>query len=403
MEDLQAFRLRVRGWLAENMEPLPAVVPRDRSLSEDEELAVITKQRDQQRKLFDAGLAGLCFPEEYGGQGLDIAYQRVFDEEVSGYDMPGLLQVPSLGICGPVLLEFGTEEQKQRYLPPLLRGDELWMQFLSEPTAGSDVAGCITSAVPDGDEWILNGSKVWTSGAWWSDYALCLARTNVKIHQPGIEVHRIEMINGSREFCQEFITDVRIPDSDRIGPAGQGWSVATKWLHREREAVGGGSAYVTKIAGVERGDRSQNLVRLARSTGKMGDPRARQLVGEAVALGKVQEALGPRMMTGIGTGKLHNTAAALLRLYRGLAATRMSDIGLELAGSRATVWRPEEEGLGDQGMDYLMRQAICIGGGTTEMARNVIADRLIGMPREITPDRDRPFRDVPKNATPKVS
>ncbi len=140
-----------------------------------------------------------------------------------------------------VLLEFGTEAQKRRHVPAMLKGEKIWMQFLSEPSGGSDVAAALTTAVRDGDEWAVNGSKVWTTGAWFSDYGLCLLRTNwdvpkhrglsvfiVKIRQPGVELHRIEMINGSREFCQEFMTDVRIADSDRIGEIDQGWTERTQ-------------------------------------------------------------------------------------------------------------------------------------------------------------------------------
>ena len=157
--------------------------------------------------------------------------------------------------CAAVLLEFGTEEQKKRHLPAILKGEEIWMQFLSEPSGGSDVAGALTTAVRDGDEWVVNGSKIWTTGAWFSDYGLCLLRTNwdvpkhrglsvfiIKIHQPGIELHRIEMINGSREFCQEFITDLRVPDptasarSTRAGPsAPAGCSTRrTRWAAARR-------------------------------------------------------------------------------------------------------------------------------------------------------------------------
>ncbi len=412
MEDVQSFRLRVREFLAKNLPPAPE---RERGVrSDEEELAEVTKQREIQRTLFDNGFAGICYPQEYGGQGLTVEHQRALNEEAADYHMPDMLQIPSIGICGPTLLDSASEDQKKRYLPPLLRGDELWMQFLSEPSAGSDLASCITTAIPDGDHWILNGSKVWTSGAWWSDYALCLARTDwdgpkhhgltvfiVKIHQPGIDVQRIEMINGSREFCQEFLSDVRIPDSDRVGPVSQGWSVASGWMYREREAVGGGSPYVTRtIRSMGHKDRSAELVDLARDTGQLEQPRVRQMLGEAIAQGRVQTALGKRLTSALAAGKIHNSAAGLLRLFGGEGSRRLATIGLEIAGPRAVAWRgaDAEQEMDDYGVGYLMRQAACIGGGTTEMARNVIADRLLGMPREITPDRGRPFRDVPKNA-----
>ena len=175
-----------------------------------------------------------------------------------GYVFPSILQIPTFVPCAAVLLEFGTEEQKKRHLPKIMSGEEIWMQFLSEPSGGSDVAGALTTATRDGDEWVVNGSKIWTTGAWFSDYGLCLLRTNwdvpkhrglsvfiIKIHQPNIELHRIEMINGSREFCQEFMTDLRVPDTDRVGEVDEGWTVGTRWMFHERNAVGGGSPYVS--------------------------------------------------------------------------------------------------------------------------------------------------------------
>jgi alkylation response protein AidB-like acyl-CoA dehydrogenase len=200
-----------------------------------------------QRKLQDAGLAGIMVPKEYGGQGLTLDHVRVLNEEMAGREYPDRLQVPTMTPCLTVLLDFGTEEQKRRHIPAILRGDEIWMQMLSEPSGGSDVAGAQTMAVRDGDEWVLNGSKVWTTGAWWADWGLCLARTNVDVPKhrgltvfmvpfdiEGLEMHRIEMLNGSREFCQEFLTDVRIPDSHRIGEVDDGWTVGIRWMYYER-------------------------------------------------------------------------------------------------------------------------------------------------------------------------
>ena len=202
--------------------------------------------------LFDAGLAGICVPREYGGQGLTPAHQQVLNEELRRLRVPDRAsRSPTFTPCAAVLLDFGTEEQKLRHVPAILKGEEIWMQFLSEPSGGSDVAGALTTAVRDGDEWVLNGSKVWTTGAWWSDWGLCLARTNWdvpeaprphRVHVPdptrtGIEVHRIEMLNGSKEFCQEFLTDVRVPDTDRIGEVDDGWTVGTRWMFHERMAL----------------------------------------------------------------------------------------------------------------------------------------------------------------------
>ena len=290
MESVESFRLRVREWLADNMEKGGRGLLALRAAQSDEdELAGIAHARELQRRYYDAGFAGICFPKEYGGQGLLPAHQRAFNQEVTGYEFPSILQVPTFVPCAAVLLEFGTEEQKKTHLPAMLKGDEIWMQFLSEPSGGSDVAGALTTAVRDGDEWVVNGSKIWTTGAWFSDYGLCLLRTNwdvpkhrglsvfiIKIHQPGIEMHRIEMINGSREFCQEFMTDVRVPDSDRVGEVDDGWTVGTRWMFHERNTMGGGSPYVSGPQfRFGAGSNRDPMVELARSTGRLDDPHAR--------------------------------------------------------------------------------------------------------------------------------
>ena len=250
MEDLESFRQRARAFARANLAPFAAhasvgALRNDRN--DEEELSAVAREREIQGMLFGAGLAGICFPRAYGGQGLTPAHQAVLNEELVGYEFPTRLQAPTLAPCAAVLLDFGTEEQKRRHIPAILKGEEIWMQFLSEPSGGSDVAGALTSAVRDGDEWVLNGSKIWTTGAWWSDWGLCLARTNwdvpkhrgltvfmLPIRQQGLEIHRIEMLNGSKEFCQEFLSDVRVPDSDRIGDVDDGWTVGTRWMFHER-------------------------------------------------------------------------------------------------------------------------------------------------------------------------
>ncbi len=415
IEDVESFTRRARRWLAENLPPAPgggremgamAVVR-----SDEEELARIARCRELQRMLFDGGLAGICVPREYGGQGLTVAHQEALNREIAGYDYPAETQIPTFTPCMAVILEFGTEDQKRRHVPAILRGEELWMQFLSEPSGGSDVAGALTTAVRDGDEWVLNGSKIWTTGAWWADWALCLARTNwdvpkhrglsvfmVKIHQPGIEVHRIEMLNGSREFCQEFISDVRIPDADRVGEVDQGWTVGVRWMYHER-TVAGGSPYVTQPMGrrpARGAGGGSSLLRLARQTGRIGDRHARELIGESHALSLVGDAMTRHVSAGIRSGRVSDQAAALIRLFGGTREVRNASIAFELAGGGAVAWSEDEPQLGLAGVGYLMRQAACIGGGTTEMSRNVVSERVLGMPRERSGDRDIPFRDVPR-------
>ena len=409
VESLDELRARARSWIHEHLKPVGPVMVSLRTLrTDEEELAEIAREREVQRMLFDAGLAGICVPREYGGQGLTPAHQIVLNEELEGYEFPSRFQVPTFTPCLAVLLDFGTEEQKQRHVPAILKGEELWMQFLSEPSGGSDVAGALTSAVRDGDEWILNGSKVWTTGAWWSDWGLCLARTNwevpkhrglsvfmLPIRQEGVEVHRIEMLNGNREFCQEFLSDVRVPDSDRIGEVDDGWTVGTRWMFHERMLFN--SPLVTFPVGTMRtGDES--LLALARDAGRDQDPIARDLVGEARALELTGDALRRRIALGVSTGTMSQPASAVARLWGGMAHTRRATIALELAGDMGGAWVAEDGLPTVAAEDFLLRQVSCIGGGTTEMARNVISERVLGMPRERTLDRDVPFRDVPRGS-----
>jgi alkylation response protein AidB-like acyl-CoA dehydrogenase len=415
VEEVEAFRQRARAFIQANLQPSSPTdsvgVLRARR-SDEEELAAVARERELQRMLFDAGFAGICFPPEYGGQGLTPAHQRALNEEMTGYEFPARVQVPTMSPCAAVLLEFGTEAQKQAHLPAILRGEELWMQFLSEPSGGSDVAGALTTAVRDGDEWVLNGSKVWTTGAWWSDWGLCLARTNwdvpkhrgltvfiLPIHQAGIEVHRIEMLNGTKEFCQEFITDVRVPDSDRIGEVDDGWTVGTRWMVHER--MFRSAPYVTLPSGdTLGGTKGYSLIRdVARDAGRLDDDRTRELLGEARTMDLAEAELDRRLGAGMAAGTLTDQASAIGRLFHGMTEVRGRTIAFEIAGAAGAAWSDGDGMVAEIGHDFLMRQTGTIGGGTTEMARNVISERVLGMPRERSMDRDVAFRDVPRGPT----
>jgi alkylation response protein AidB-like acyl-CoA dehydrogenase len=414
VEDLDTFRQRARAFIRVNLRPIGSTGMTVRNaVPDEEELAAVARDREVQRMLFDAGLAGICVPREYGGEGLTPAHQRVLNEELAGYEFASRIQVPTFAPCAAVLLEFGTEEQKSRHIPAMLKGEEIWMQFLSEPSGGSDVAGALTSAVRDGDGWLLNGSKVWTTGAWWSDWALCLARTDwdvpkhagltvfiLPIHQASVDVHRIEMLNGNREFCQEFLNDVRVPDSDRVGEVNDGWTVGTRWMFHERMSYN--SPLVTfpvdAIHGVAGG---LSTLELARAAGRVDDPRVRDLIGEARSLEVVWRELQRRIGEGIATGTMSSQASAVARVFHCLSSMRQTTIAFDVAGTAGGTWSDDDGPLARAGTDFLMRQVACIGGGTTEMARNVVSERVLGMPRERTLDKDVAFRDVPRSPSAK--
>jgi alkylation response protein AidB-like acyl-CoA dehydrogenase len=286
------------------------------------------------------------------------------------------------------------------------------MQLLSEPGGGSDIAGALTTAVRDGDEWVLNGSKIWTTGAWWADWALCLARTNwdvpkhrglsvfmLPIHQPGLEVQRIEMLNGSREFCQEFLNDVRVPDAMRLGGVDEGWTVAVRWMYHER-TIAAGSQYVTAPAGqpvvaLDPTGGPPALLPALRRRGVADHATVRELIGESLARRRIGDALSRYVSERIATGAASDQHAAVTRLWYGATPSRDSTIAFELAGPAAVAWSDEERAMGDVGRRFLMRQVSCIAGGTTEMAKNAISERVLGFPREPRADVDIPFRDVP--------
>ena len=410
-DDLERFRLRARTFLAGN---LPRLDGRDpHQLMQEDERG--TRARELQRILLDGGFAGLCFPVEYGGQGLTRAHQQVFTEEALPYEMPLMLNVPSLSILAPTLLDFGTEEQKRRHLPRIISGEEVWVQFLSEPSGGSDLAGLVTRATRDGDVFVLNGSKIWSSGAHRADYALCLARTDahatkhqglscfiLKIHQPGIDVRRIMMVNGWNEFCQEFFDDVAVPVGDLVGTVNDGWTVASRLLFHERDAMGGGSPFTSgALRGQGDGDSDRNqLVELVRALGTGADPRTRQLVAESWANDVVGAQLAERVTSGMATGAFDGPAGSIPRLYGATNNERRHDIALGIAGFRAAARLPDDP-TGPFLTEYLMRQASSLGGGSNEMQRNIISERVLGMPREYAADKGVPFDEVRHNPAPR--
>ncbi len=402
LEPVADFRARAATWLAANMPPLGDGY-NDRS---DARRAV---ERKLQRTLWDGGFAGICFPKAYGGLGLSVAHQRAFTAESAPYDMPFSINVPTLGILAATLIDFGTHEQKLRHLPAILRGDELWVQFLSEPSGGSDLAGCLTRADRDGDVYIMNGSKIWSSGAYTSDWAMCLARTNwdvpkhrgltmflMPIHHEGVTVEQIRQVDGTMEFCQEFFDDVVIPADAVVGDVDDGWTVATRLLTHERMAVGGGSPYTSgRSIGHEAAGPGQELIEVLRRRGTTEDRHARQLLAEAHANQLVAGQLVRRVTQGMGSGTMPPPAGALMKLFAATNHMRRCEIALELAGTDAVTWPAGEPGsAGQLGQATLHRQGMSLGGGSNEIQRNIISERLLGMPREAAADREIPYRDV---------
>lgn len=404
-ETVQDFRLRARDWLADNMPKRQQVV--HRAGSEDDE--DWQRARELQAVLHTGGFTGLCYPVEYGGQGLAREYQDAFNDETADYEMPLLLNVPSLSICGPTVLDMAGEELKREHLPKVISGEEILCQFLSEPSGGSNLAGVQTRADRDGDHFVINGSKIWSTSAYAADYALCLARTDwdapkhrgltmflIKVHQPGVQMNRIMMVNGSNEFCQEFFDDLVVPASAVVGEVNDGWTVATRQLYYERTAVGGGSEYVSgprALSSPSPFRPTTSLAELARHLGVVDEPWVRDLVAGNEVVHTVHQHLVPHVARQIAEGALPGVAMSLIRLFHAEAAEYEYDAGLEISGS-AGVAHDDTDVAGQWAKNYLSRQSSALGGGSTEMARNIISERLLKMPREKADDKDVPFRQV---------
>lgn len=399
--ELAEFRERARAFLAAHLPRLEDVPV---FAAEEEEWEY---HRGLQRTLFDGGFAGLCFPVALGGQGLAPEFQTVLTEESAGYQMPLLFNVPTLGVCAPTIMEHGTEEQKALHVGRVLRGEAYWVQLLSEPRGGSDLAGLVTRAERTDDGWVINGAKIWSTCAYSADWALCLARTDwdvpkhegltmfmVPMDSEGITVRRIRMVNGGDEHCEEFLDDVRVPHDAVLGEVGGGWAVAMSQLFHERSAVGGGSVYVSG-SGRNRITRPKtDPVELARVTGRTEDPVVQELLGRWHSREVAQRLLNERVKQGIADKLLPAPAASMMMLCHAEVDAFNDDVCLQIAGASVAVPSDVADVIGQAGSNYLMRQASSLGGGSAEMARNTISERFLGMPREAAPDRGVPFREV---------
>jgi alkylation response protein AidB-like acyl-CoA dehydrogenase len=409
MDDLEAFRIRARSWIEESLEQRIAGT-READLEQDHAL---------QAKLFDAGFSGFAFPEEYGGAGLTLEHQKVFFDEAADYVTPAGFGV-SIGMLAPTVLDHGSDTLKARHLPALLRGDENFIQLLSEPSGGSDMAGVLTRATRDGDVWIINGSKMWSSGAMTATHGLMLARTDWEVPKhrglsmfvvplgdhPGVTIEPIKQVNGSMHFCQEFFDDAEIPADALLGDENEGWAVAQRLLFHERNAtvgiglgygyMGGGRASAGR--GSSRSNPVRRLLDLAGRRSATEDRAARQLVGRAYVDMAAHEFAKRRIMAGQRTGKLVGQWGSLLKLGEGMNSPAFAELALAIAGSTGVIWTGDEPG-GEQGETWFASRGIAIAGGSNEMQRNIVSERLLGLPREADPSRELPFSEIQRRRT----
>ena len=395
--ELAAFRERARAFLTEHAPKRVVRSDDDVSPVMEATVADLATQKKFQAALADAGLAGITWPKPWG-QGLTPEHTRVFNEEAAGYDLPTTVYTIGLGMVIPTMLEFGTDAQRERYVAKALRGEEIWSQLFSEPGAGSDVASLQMRAERDGDEWVLNGQKVWTTGAQLSDYGAVIARTNpdnpkhrgitmfiVDFHAPGVEIRPLRQMNGGSGFNEVFFTDVRIPDANRIGETDDGWRCAIAMLMNERVAIGSGGGGGRSV-GVK------PLIDLARRRGLLGDPVVRQGIADVYIRTTIMGFIGQRTRAAVKAGKAPGPEGSIGKLAGAVLARRTSDLGIAIAGVGGQAWSDERESR--WALSVLSAPASRIAGGTDEVQRNIIGERVLGLPKEPQVDRDQPFKEL---------
>jgi len=362
---------------------------------------------------FDAGLAWVHYPEGLGGLGLSRSLQQIVDDEFTAAGSPGHNQVRNaigLGMAAPTILAYGSEEQRKRWLRELWTGREIWCQLFSEPGAGSDLAALATRALRDGDRWVVSGQKVWTSQAHTAKHGLLLARTDPDVpkHQgltyfavdmtaPGVEVRPLRQITGEAEFNEVFLTDVPIPDEDRIGPVGEGWKVANSTLMSERVSIGSFRA----------GLREAGMIGLVaatwRSRPELRTPGLHERLLRLWTEAEVARLAGARMRQQLAAGKPGPEGSAAKLVFARLNQ-EISGLDVELNagdGLRYDDWtmrRPEGANFfgRDPGYRFLRAKGNSIEGGTSEILRNIIAERVLGLPPEPRLDKDIPWKDLPR-------
>ena len=406
--DLDAYRARAEAWLAANL-PLRdpgAELRAAHEVSADE----FARGRMLQKLTYEAGYLGITVPAEYGGQGLTRRHQQAWNNAAARYAVPapgGVASHVTVGVIVPTLLAHASEQQKRDWIPRMLSGEEIWCQLLSEPGAGSDLAGIQTRATRDGDSWALTGSKIWSSGAMSADYGICLARTDwdvpkhqgltwfkVPLHDERVTVRPVREINGSAEFCEEFLDGVVVGGDMVIGEVNGGWPVAGTMLTLER---GGGSGQQAALTPPGPRRLAPDLVELAERRGLTGDGAIRQLIVKAHINDYMQVQLTRRLAEAMMSGAAGATAASLIKLGAGIVTPLRAAAAMEIAGQRGIAWADGEPGSAAS-LNFLNGRIMSIAGGSNQIQRNIISERLLGLPREPSVDSDRPFRDVLRDA-----
>jgi alkylation response protein AidB-like acyl-CoA dehydrogenase len=364
-----------------------------------------------------SGLVVPTWPAAYGGLDLDGAAARAADAELRPLNL-GRLNPLGLNLAAPALFAYGTEEQRLRYLPAIVRNEEVWCQLFSEPGAGSDLASLATRAERDGDGWRVTGQKVWTTWAHLADFGVLLARTDpgvpkrrgityflLDLRQPGVEVRPLRHLGGQVDFNEVFLDGAWVPDDQRVGDVGDGWRVAGATLSGERQMVAGaGSGGVDRIGG----SGASRLVEAARRRSAAGlpggwdDPVVRQRVVALVAEERVREWTNQRVRAGLRAGRSPGPESSIGKVHQGDLNQRIQLAATDLLGAGALAWAAPPGGGYAEGLPYevkgmLRSRANTIEGGTTEVNRTILGERVLGLPREPDPWRDAPWHEVPRS------
>lgn len=384
----EAFRKEVRTWLKHN---LPK---KDRVISDlvPHDPERVKRAKEWQRKLYDAGYVAMGWPKEYGGQGADVMRQTIVNEELVLARAPGLIGAMGISMLGPTLIQYGTEEQRRRYLPKILTAEEIWCQGYSEPGSGSDLASLRTRAEFVGDEFIVNGQKVWTSNAQFADWMFCLVRTDpdvpkhrgisyilIDMKTPGITTRPLVQMTGDAGFNEVFFEDVRVPRENLVGELNQGWAVANATLFHERNLLG--STARTQLM-------MQNLIRLARSHQRYGKPAAedpviRRKLADLLVRVEAMKYHSYRQLT----DALKNRPPGIAAMVNKLVGTELNHdicaLALEILNSYGPLIRSSAHVV-DRGVwqyEFMFTLGLIIGGGTSQIQKNIISERGLGMPR----------------------
>ncbi|HTO71092.1 MAG TPA: acyl-CoA dehydrogenase family protein [Myxococcota bacterium] len=389
------FRAEARAFLDKHMKPLRPGESNN-MLSERDDPDTIKHAKAWQATKKDNGWAVLTWPKEFGGRDATPIQSVIWNQEEAKYRVPPNIFGIGLGMLGPTIMAHGTKEQKDRFIAKMARGDEIWCQLFSEPAAGSDLAGLRTSAQKKGDDWVINGQKIWTTGAHFSKWGMIVTRTDptvpkhagltyfiVDMGAPGIEIRQIKQINGGSGFNEVFFTDVKIPDSQRLGRVGDGWRVALTTLMNERASIGGGGG----------GMRSEDLIRMARQSewnGKsaLEDSAVRQKIADFYIRSSGLKYTGYRTLTALSKGTTPGPESSIGKLVGAPMGQEVAAFAIELQGLAGSALGAAQEA-------YLGSPGLRIAGGTDEIMRNILAERVLRLPPEPRLDKDTAFRDVP--------